>query len=204
MGREANCRCQWNGTIAEVKALLEPPHLILRGGPRSRIPFAEMKRLTVDGDQLHFTFRQEKVCLILGKDQAPKWAKVILTPPPTLAKKLGIEPAFKIRILGTIDDDALQQALAESQPVTRGSAALVIARVNTLTELNLAFEKTRKLLAEGVPIWIVYRKGPAHPINESDVRSTGLAAGIVDVKVASVSRQLTALKFVKRKNPIGR
>jgi hypothetical protein len=33
------------------------------------------------------------------------------------------------------------------------------------------------------------------------VRSAGLAAGIVDVKVASVSPQLTGLKFMKRRNP---
>jgi len=53
---------------------------------------------------------------------------------------------------------------------------------------------------EGVPIWVVYRKGPGHEINESDVRGTGLAAGVVDVKVASVSPALTGLKFVKRRN----
>jgi hypothetical protein len=54
---------------------------------------------------------------------------------------------------------------------------------------------------DGVAIWIAYRKGPGHAISESDVRSAGLATGIVDVKVASVSAQLTTLKFVKRKNP---
>ncbi len=36
---------------------------------------------------------------------------------------------------------------------------------------------------------------------EANVRDAGIAAGIVDVKVASVSPQLTGLKFVKRKNP---
>ena len=50
-----------------------------------------------------------------------------------------------------------------------------------------------------MPIWIVYRKGPGHPISEADVRSTGLASGIVDVKVASVSPVLTGPKFVRRK-----
>jgi hypothetical protein len=51
-----------------------------------------------------------------------------------------------------------------------------------------------------MPIWIIYRKGPGHPISEANVRSTGLAAGIVDVKIATVSSVLTGLKFVKRKH----
>jgi hypothetical protein len=48
-------------------------------------------------------------------------------------------------------------------------------------------------------LWIVYRKGKGHAINENDVRDTGLAAGIVDVKIAYVSELLTGLKFVRRR-----
>lgn len=40
MGREATCTCDWNGIQAEVKALIEPPELILRGAIRRRIPIA--------------------------------------------------------------------------------------------------------------------------------------------------------------------
>jgi hypothetical protein len=201
MGREANCVCEWNGSVAQVKALLEPPELILRGGIRNRIPFAEMKRVAADGDRLCFSFNKDKVCLILGKESAAKWAKALVTPPPSLAKKLGIAPASAVRIIGKIDDDALEQALSESRMVARGDAEVIVARVNTSAELHGAFAKAARLLARGAPIWIIYRKGSGHAINESDVRSTGLAAGIVDVKVASVSPVLTALKFVKRKTP---
>ena len=201
MGREANCICEWNGAVAPVKALLEPPELILRGGLRSRIPFAEMKQVATDGERLCFRFKEDKVCLVLGKETAAKWTKVLLTAPPSLAKKLGITPASAVRIVGKIDDEALRQALSESRMAARGVAEVIVARVNTLAELQRAFAMAVDLTGSGVPIWIVYRKGPGHAINESDVRSTGLAAGIVDVKVASVSAQLTALKFVKRKHP---
>ncbi len=118
-----------------------------------------------------------------------------------MAKKLGIAPGFTVLIIGTIDHDALHQALAETRKVVSGNAGLILARVNTPAELTGAFAKAADLLTDGVPLWIVYRKGRGYAINESDVRSAGLAAGIVDVKVASVSEQLTALKFVKRKNP---
>jgi hypothetical protein len=75
-----------------------------------------------------------------------------------------------------------------------------VARVNSAAELARTFKAAAKRTSSGVPIWIVYRKGPGHAISESDVRETGLAAGIVDVKVASVSPTLTGLKFVRRKN----
>ncbi len=199
MGQETNCVCEWNGAALQVKALLEPPELILRGGIRRRIPFAALKRVAVDGDRLQFDFGGEEICLILGNGTASKWAKAILTAPPSLAKKLGIAPGSKVRIIGTIDDDALNEALAEARKVARGSSALIVARVNTPAELSGAIRKAADPASEGVPIWIIYRKGGGHAVNESDIRRDGLAAGIVDVKVASVSAQLTALKFVRRK-----
>jgi hypothetical protein len=201
MGREANCVCEWNGKSAQIKALLEPPELILRGDLRRRIPFAQIEKIAVDGPRLRFTLSGDKVSLVLGEATASKWAQALSTPPPALAKKLGITPASKVRIIGTIDDDALHQALADAHKVTRGNADLILARVNTPADLLAAFAKTADPLADSTPIWIVYRKGPGHAINESGVRVAGLAAGVVDVKVASVSAQLTALKFVKRKNP---
>ena len=200
MGREANCRCEWNGEAAQVRALIEPPELILRGGMRRRIPLAELREVAAEGSRLHFRVGKEQVCLVLSEKIAPKWARALAAELPGLAKKLGITPDASIRLIGAIDDDALKDALSQSRNVSRGNAELVLARVNTPKELTSAFKKTASLLRAGTPIWIVYKKGRGHAIDESDVRSTGLAAGVVDVKVASVSAQLTALKFVSRRN----
>ena len=200
MGREAECLCKWAGASARVKALLEPPELILRGELRRRIPFASMEQVAADDAGLHFKTDSDAVTLILDKATATKWAAVMLAAPPSLAKKLGIAPGPTVRIIGTIDDDVLHHALTDAHTVTRGNASVILARVSTPSELADAFRETASLCAEGVPLWIVYRKGPGHPINESDVRSSSLAAGLVDIKVASVSPELTALKFVKRKN----
>lgn len=103
--------------------------------------------------------------------------------------------------MGTVDDAALKTALKEARAVARKGADVIVARVNTAEQLAQAFKSAAKETSAGVPIWIVYRKGSGHAIGEANVRSAGLAAGIVDVKVASVSPLLTALKFVKRKNP---
>jgi hypothetical protein len=199
MGREAICACHLNGQTAEVKALIEPPELILRGEIKRRIPFASIKNLVADGALLRLQFGNEKFALSLGAETAAKWAKTLSTPPPSLAKKLGIAPCSRVKIIGKVDDALLQTAIAEGQIAARGQADVIVARSNTRAELESAFERSLNLVADGAALWIVYRKGKGHAINEADVRQTGLAAGIVDVKVAAVSAQLTGLKFVRRK-----
>jgi hypothetical protein len=201
MGRETHCMCEWNDERAEVKALLEPPELILRGAIRRRIPFSAMKRVRANGCELVFAFEGGNISLSLGDGMAVKWAKVVLAPLPSLAKKLGIESGSHVRVLGKVDDAALSEAISGTQGVTRRSAHSIIARVNTRAELQAAFAKSAKQADEGAMVWIVYRKGPGHAINEADVRSAGLTAGLVDVKVVSVSPQLTGLKFVRRRTP---
>jgi hypothetical protein len=197
--------CEWNGEMARVKALIEPPELILRGEIRRRLPFSEIRQLRAEGGALRFKHSRDAVTLKLEPSTAKRWAKAILAPPPSLAKKLGITPESTVWAIGEIDDAALESALAEARRVMRkGSgvgADVILARVNTTAELARAFKTAAKATSKGVPIWIVYRKGPGHAISESDVRETGLSTGIVDVKVTSVSPTLTGLKFVRRKNP---
>ncbi len=200
MGREATCTCDWNGAIAEVKALIEPPELILRGAMRRRIPMAELRQVRVAGDQLCFIHNGERIALRLGRFLAAKWADVLLKPPPTLAKKLGITAETNVRLIGKVDDPALEQALAAAKRTSTRNGDLILARVSTPDDLNLALAKTADALDRWTPIWFIFRKGTGHPINESLVRSTALAAGIVDTKVAAVSTTLTALRFVKRKS----
>jgi hypothetical protein len=201
MGREANCICEWNGAPSRVKALVEPPELILRGEIRRRMPLTQLRQVRADRDVLRFTFGEDDIALILDTAMAEKWAKAILTPAPSLAKKLGITAESTVWAIGEMDDAALEKAINEARAVGRRGANIILARVNTPEELARALKSAEKETSSGAPIWIVYKKGPGHAINESDVRGAGLAAGIVDVKVASVSPQLTALKFVKRKNP---
>lgn len=59
-------------------------------------------------------------------------------------------------------------------------------------------QRTKRLagsLNGAAALWIVYPKGQTS-ITESDVRCTGLSAGLTDIKVASFSPTHTALKFV--------
>jgi len=203
MGREATCQCQWEQIQGNVQALLETGELILRGDLRRRIPFEKMREVRVEGQALRFSFEGDAVCLTLGKDAAAKWALAIATPPPTLAHKLGITPETTVQLLGAIDDPALTTALEQARMVSPKSGDLasdlandlILARIDVPEDLSATLRKTSTQLAQGVPIWIIYRKGPGHPINEGIIRSTLRASGFIDTKVASISQKLTALRF---------
>ena len=198
MGREAQCECECNGERATIKALIEPPELILRGEIRRRLPFSQLKQVRADGQFLRFLCGPDTFVLALGTAIAEKWATALTTPPPSLAKKLGISADTVVRVIGAVDDEVLREALSSAKAVADKDADLILARVNSPQELASALRSAAKQLAARVPIWFIYLKGRGHAINENDVRSSGLAAGIVDTKVASVSPTLTALRFIRR------
>ena len=200
MGREAQCVCECDGAVTRVKALIEPPELILRGELRRRLPFSGLRRVRAEGELLRFVAGAETFSLALGSGTAQKWVKAITTPPPTLAKKLGINGEVVGRTIGAVDDDdVLRGALASARAVGDKNAGLILARVNTPAELAGALRKAAKQLAERVPIWFIYPKGRGQELTENEVRSTALAAGIVDTKVCAVSPTLTGLRFVRRR-----
>jgi hypothetical protein len=200
MGRESECVCECNGKRAVVKALIEPPDLILRGEMRRRLPISEMKHIRADTDRLLFAFQGERFALGLGNARALKWVKALTTPPPTLANKLGVSEDTVVRIIGRVDDDALEAALATAKSVSEKNADIIIARVNSPGDLARALRTAADHLAARIPVWFIYPKGKGHALSEADVRSAALAAGIVDTKVAAVSPVLTALRFVRRRD----
>lgn len=199
MGREAICTCIWSGNRHNVKALLEPPELILRGEIRLRIPFAEIKNITADTEWLRFEIDHEPVALQLGPSMAAKWADALLKPPPSLAKKLGITSETTVRTIGPMDDAALKDALHQAKTISNSKGDLILARVDTPGDLKEALANATDQLDSGTPVWFIYRKGPGHPLNENLVRATALATGIVDTKIAAVSPEFSALRFVKRR-----
>ncbi|MGA2539013.1 MAG: hypothetical protein ABSF53_23600, partial [Terracidiphilus sp.] len=66
--------------------------------------------------------------------------------------------------------------------------------------LRVTLDQTKAAVLDGVPIWMVYAKGPGHALNETVIRSLLRANGMMDTKVASVSSALTALRFSGRKS----
>ncbi len=199
MGREAVCTCDWAGEVTEVKALLETSELILRGGLRKKVPFHELQDVKAIADRLCFSVGGERVELILGKSTAESWAAKITTPPPSLAKKLGITNQTRVRVIGAVCDETLQQALNEAAKISAQSAICLSPALIPLRTCKPPSKHARADLSKGIPIWIVYAKGPGHALKESDIRSLFRTHGLMDTKVASVSAKFTALRFNLRK-----
>jgi hypothetical protein len=199
MGREAICKCTWAGATAKVKALLETNELILRGEMRKRVPFSELKEVKARADGLCFRVAGESVQLFLQAGQAAKWAAAIQAGPVPLSRKLGITGQTIVRAIGAVEDRALESALAGAAQLSEKNPGLIVATVATPEDLQAALKKAGAQLALGVPIWLVYPKGPGNPLNESLIRTALLAKGLVDTKVAAVSARLTAIRFNLRR-----
>jgi hypothetical protein len=196
MGREATCHCKWGAEEGDCKVLLEGRELILRSGIRRRVSLSAISSVAARGSDLVFTVGQDQVALRLGADAAPRWAKAIQTPPPSLAGKLGISRATRLSVVGNIESDELKAAVAEAAPASEKEVDLVLFCVNSQSELQQCFA-ARTYTS---PLWIVYPKGARSGMKESGVRDLLRSRGFIDTKVASVSARLTALRFVQRKS----
>ncbi len=194
MGREAICDCTFDGTTTKVKALLESEELILRGDIHVRAPLHTLHHVRVESESLCFNLDEGPVRLDLGAAAAKSWAKKIKTPPPSLADKLGIT-GKTVRTIGPISDRALDSALTSAAGIATRNPDLILSYVDTPESLATTLREAKAQLARSIPIWLVYRKGSGHPLNESAIRATLRANGLMDTKVASVSAELTALRF---------
>jgi hypothetical protein len=198
MGREATVQCRWAQEVGLCKVLLETHELIVGGALRRRVPITSLTDVSVENEELHFKVDGDIVSLSLGSALAQRWAKAIATPPPTLASKLGISSTPRLRILGETDSEELQAAIAEAASTDGKAANLILASVRTLIDLEHAVNRLPKRPSDLVPLWIVYPKGGTNGFGETSVRETLRQRGFIDTKIASVSSQLTALRFIWR------
>jgi hypothetical protein len=178
--------------------LLETHELIVRGALSRRVPIAQLQNVSVENEELHFNVGGDAVSFSLGSVLAQRWARAITTPPPNLASKLGISGSSRLRLLGEIDSDELNAAIAEAGATNGKEADLIIASVRTPHDLKLALARLPKNPSDLPPLWIVYPKGSIDNFGESFVREVLRNRGFIDTKVASVSSKLTALRFIWR------
>jgi hypothetical protein len=200
MGREAICECTFEGTTSKVKALLESSEVILRGDIRRRIPFNALQNVRVESQNLCFNMDKHPMQLHLGARAAESWAKKIKTPPPSLAQKLGVTDKTVVRTIGAVNRTVLSALSSAGAQIGNEKPDIIISCVDTPKNLIATLQAAKTQLAGSIPIWVVYHKGPGHPLNEAAIRSCLRANGLMDTKVASVSTELTALRFNRPKS----
>lgn len=199
MGLEAESELVNAGETIHVKALLESHALILRGAVKKTLPVGEIDDPHAVGDQLLFEHHGTPYALTLPAGQADKWLKKLTTEPPSLAAKLGIDPAHKAYVWGHADDAALATALAGVTTDAPSDAAVALAVVSDPDELTQALNNLLQA-APHAPVWIVYPKGAKSTLPESHVRNHLRSLGLVDTKACAVSDRLTATRYHRPKS----
>ena len=117
-----------------------------------------------------------------------------------LIDKLNVKPGARVATLGITDETFLASLIERTPDHTIGKCRkdcdVILLGVGDVAGLG-AIEKCRTCLKPAGGLWVVYPKG-RKDITEAQVMEAGLAAGLVDNKVASFSATLTALRFVIR------
>lgn len=132
---------------------------------------------------------------------------------PTLERKLGLKPGSRtdLRALPEEVRELLGNRLAECEQTPAPGDPLDFAMlfVEGSHELVREFDRVGERLAPSGTVWAAWPKkssGRATDLDDRRVREIGLAAGLVDVKVCSISAVWSGLKFVRRvedRSPLG-
>lgn len=115
-----------------------------------------------------------------------------------LLDKLGVKPGHRVSVLG-IEDAWFVEDL-------RGRGADVSLRRRRRSDLIFLAAESREdlakiaalepYLARNGAVWVITRKGSRTGANQNDAMRAGLAAGLVDNKIASFSDTHSAIRLV--------
>jgi hypothetical protein len=199
MGTELAVEAKYRRKSDQVKLHLDGKTLTLRGELKLAIPLKEVRQAVAKDGQLTIMWNDETIVLSVG-DQAARLADKILHP-PSLLDKLGIKPKSVVSVMGLDDPSFIKELRQRTDSVSEGSVKpksdVVIVRAARHSDLQRLKTLRRSLQSNGA-IWVLWKKGLKAPkdVKESDVFAAGKAHGLVDVKVAAFSEELSALKFV--------
>ena len=118
-----------------------------------------------------------------------------------LLDKLGVKPGSKVALVD-LDDPAFEHLLrGRTSTIVHGRPRtprdLVFLGASRLRDLKRLVDVKRWIEPNGA-IWVVRPKGGRSEIRDTDVIEAGLAAGLVDNKIASFSDTHGAMRLVYR------
>ena len=123
-----------------------------------------------------------------------------------LTKKLGIKPQMTVALYAAPEDFAgtlgpLPEG-ARLRAGARGNYGLLVWFTRSRKDLRRGIRRMARLAAN-VPLWIAWPKkasGIDTDLSETDVRQTGLDAGLVDYKICAIDETWSGLLFRRRYN----
>ena len=118
-----------------------------------------------------------------------------------LLDKLGVKPGSKVAIVN-LDDSGFIKLLRERTADVvigkpRSKCDLVFVGADALAGLRKLAEVKGWIEPNGA-IWVIRPKGGRSELRDTDLIAAGLAAGLVDNKIASFSETHGAMRFVYR------
>jgi hypothetical protein len=121
-----------------------------------------------------------------------------------LPKKLGIKPGTTVLLVGAPRGwEPTLGELPEDVHVKRGSIAkadMILWFASSTKDLRAGVKKAAPAFTGG--LWIAWPKkasGVATDLTEDVVRSTAIAAGLVDFKVCAIDATWSGLRFARRR-----
>jgi hypothetical protein len=114
-----------------------------------------------------------------------------------LPRKLGIKDGSRVALVNAPAGFELDAVTAPLRP----DLDVIVFFVDERHELERRFDELAALLVPAGGLWIAWPKrssGVATDLTEDAIRDTGLAHGLVDNKVCSVTEVWSGLRFVRR------
>ena len=118
--------------------------------------------------------------------------------------KLGIKPGHVVRVVGAGVSDLNTRVRAKSgRAFARENeiADVILYYPRTLAEITPTLKQLKRAMVSNGGIWVItFKKAKGAPyVPDKDLIPAGLAAGLVDNKICSVSEMMSAMRFVIRK-----
>jgi len=184
----------------DVHVLLEANELIFRGPLTRHYLLSELREVSATADLLRARAGDECVEIELPPAAARRWAEEIVTPPPSLAEKLGLVLHGPPLLLGRVTDPELRRALADAAAATNPTAnpkaiPIAIAEVEDEDDLDAALEA----LPPDAALWLVHRKGHGAWIGDTAIREIMRSRGFIDTKISAVSPLRSATRYIERR-----
>ena len=118
-----------------------------------------------------------------------------------LLDKLGVKPGAKIAIVNLDDERFVTLLRTRTRDIAQGKpsspADLLFFGAETPQDLR-HIEELKAWIEPNGGIWVIRTKGGGGPLRDIDVIAAGLAAGLVDNKIASFSDTQGAMRLVFR------
>ena len=192
MGSEANCRVKFNLGESVGKAHCGDGEIDFRGDFRFLWKWTDISSVEAKDGLLVVRKGTDEAVFELGP-AAEKWCVAILNPKSRL-DKLGLKPGHSYQAWGEFDEAFAGELVARAGNAGAAPLDIVFVRMDGGSDLAKLLDARAKIAQNGM-IWAVWPKGRKE-FSENHIRDYNLANGLVDVKVASFSSTLSALKVV--------